>query len=355
MLAGEWPGNGCEYCGDIEAVGGSSDRQFQNQIPDVYPRSLDSDPTAISVDPAILEVFFSNTCNFKCVYCEASLSSALQVEDFRYSGPVIPPKFSDIGPNLYKDFVPKFWEWFYQHSHSLMRMQVLGGEPFLQRDLIKLLDFFDRTPHPRLEFNVVTNLGIPHTVLRGIAEKMANLINQNKIGRMDIQVSIDGWGPAQEYVRYGLDLVTFETNMLTLLEYKLFRVGLLSTVSSLSIKEMPLLAKKFLEWRKIHEVFWYMHHVLPTNSSPFDPKIFRYEIFENDLKHTLDLIPSVTWDDLRTRELLQGIIAVIKHGAATDINRSKELVGYLEEIDRRRNLDWKQSFSWLHQELNDVV
>lgn len=355
MLAGKWPENGCEYCRNIEAAGGVSDRQFQNQVPEVYPRNLDSDPTAISVDPAILEVFFSNTCNFKCVYCEGSISSAIQAEDSKYGGPAIPIKFSDGGPNRYNDLAPKFWNWFDQHSHSLMRLQVLGGEPFLQRDLFKLLDFFNKQPHPTLEFNVVTNLGVPHDIIFNTAEIMAKLINQKKVKRIDIQVSIDGWGHGQEYVRYGLDLKTFENNILMLLKHRVFRVGLLSTVTSLSIKEMPSLAEKFLEWKKTHDLFWYIANVLPVDSSPFDPKIFRYEIFENDLKKTLDLIPDVTWDDLRTRELLQGILVSIRHSSATDPHRGKELIKYLDEIDRRRNLDWKQTFPWLHREIDNVV
>ena len=81
MLDGQWPGHGCEYCRNIESAGGTSDRQFQNQIPEIYPPELDKDLTATVVDPVILEVFFSNTCNLKCVYCSPKLSSGIQQEN----------------------------------------------------------------------------------------------------------------------------------------------------------------------------------------------------------------------------------------------------------------------------------
>ena len=82
MLGGKWPGNGCEYCMDIENAGGQSDRQFQNNIPDLYPSILNHDTTAINVQPSVLEVFFSNVCNFKCVYCKSSLNPLEHMKNF---------------------------------------------------------------------------------------------------------------------------------------------------------------------------------------------------------------------------------------------------------------------------------
>ena len=71
MLQSLWPGNGCEYCRDIEHSGGISDRMFQNQIPDVYTKELDQNNALTVVNPVVLEVFFSNTCNLSCIYCNA--------------------------------------------------------------------------------------------------------------------------------------------------------------------------------------------------------------------------------------------------------------------------------------------
>jgi len=140
MLQNLWPGNGCEYCRDIEDSGSNSDRQFQNQIPDVYPPELDSDSTLTKVSPVVLEVFFSNTCNLACVYCSPKFSSSIQTENKKFGGAILPELNFEYSDNLYKDLVPKFWNWFDQHSTSLKRLQILGGEPFVQKDLHRLIE-----------------------------------------------------------------------------------------------------------------------------------------------------------------------------------------------------------------------
>lgn len=354
MLDGEWPGGGCEYCRDIEEANGISDRMFQNQVPNVYPPVLDLNQTKIDVNPSILEIFFSNVCNFKCVYCNGSFSSAIQSEDLINDGSIIPLRHAGKS-NSYKEYVPKFWAWFEKNSQDLLRLQILGGEPFLQKDFKKLLDFFEQNPHPKLEFNIVTNLGVPHELVCKYTNQMADLVKKNKIKRFDVQVSIDGWGPGQEYVRNGLDLELFEKNLRELMQYQLFRIGLLSTVCSLTIKEMPFLAEKFLEWNQSHEIFWYMHLVLPSGTSIFSPEFFDYKIFEDDLKKTFDMIPSDSWDNCKSRDILSGLIAKIKNNSTNNEIKKQELIRYLNEVDRRRNLDWRKVFPWLAKEIDRVV
>ena len=69
MSEGKWPGGGCEYCKNIEDANGYSDRQahLQDQFDNLTPVELLEDPTATNITPRILEVYFNNTCNFKCV------------------------------------------------------------------------------------------------------------------------------------------------------------------------------------------------------------------------------------------------------------------------------------------------
>ena len=69
MLDNKWPKGGCEYCKQIENVGGSSDRLFHLAIPNMSPPELDNNPTATSVTPRIVEIYFDNVCNMSCLYC----------------------------------------------------------------------------------------------------------------------------------------------------------------------------------------------------------------------------------------------------------------------------------------------
>ena len=354
MLQGEWPGDGCEYCQNIEMSGGHSDRNFQNLVPNIYPSELDEDPACVKVQPRILEVFFSNTCNFKCVYCKGKFSSSIQQEDKKFGGSLIHLQQTDTD-NRYKEYIDTFWAWFKNHSSKLDRLQVLGGEPFLVNDVALLLDYFESNAHPNLEFNIVTNLGVPSKLVSSFAQRMASLLRDKKLGRVDIQVSIDAWGPAQEYVRHGLDLSLFEKNLSILLQEKIFRIGLLSTVCSLTIHEMPDLAKKYLDWGQQQEIFWYMHLVLPTGSSLFDPGVFDYEIFKSSLEKTLAAIPNDTWDRQQTRNTLQGIMRTIEKNSVNAVDKQSALRYFLEKNDQRRNSCWQIVFPWLNKESSDVV
>lgn len=356
MLEGKWPGDGCEYCRDIEAADGTSDRQFQLLVPEVYPNELDTDTTLTVVSPAMLEVFFSNTCNFKCVYCSPDLSSAIQQEQERFNSiPIIADHNHKPADNRYQDYVPKFWSWFERNGHTLQRLQVLGGEPLLQRDFFMLLDYFEKYPNPKLEFNIVTNLHLPEKILRQAAEKLAHLIRQQHIKRADILLSVDCWGTGQEYVRYGFDRVVFEKNLHILAEYKILRLGLLSTINSLTINEMPALVQKFIEWNSIQEIYWYMNLVLPNDTSPFSATIFDYSVFEQAIKQVLDTLPKNTWDEIQTYEQFDGMDKKIKEKCKSDLAAQATLAAILDEVDRRRSLNWRSTFPWLEKEISNVV
>ena len=347
MLQSRWPSNGCEYCRDIEHSGGISDRMFQNQIPDVYPKELDQDSTLTTVNPVVLEVFFSNTCNLSCVYCNAKLSSSIQAENKKFGGAILPELNFEYTNNKYNELVPKFWSWFETNSPLLQRLQILGGEPFLQDDVLKLIDYFDQHPHPNLEFNLVTNLILPTKIIEPILEKLRDLRQQNKLKRIDIQVSVDCWGQSQEYIRHGFNLDTFERNMELLIDMAAFRIGLLSTITSLSIPSMPELAQKYNQWCVKQKIFWYMHLVLPNNKSVFDPTMFDYSVFDSSLESVYNLLPKETWDDKTTLESFNGIVAKLKKNCKTDIDRQHNLLQYLDTNDYRRKTKWKDIFSWL--------
>lgn len=356
MLEGKWPGDGCESCEVIERAGGFSDRNFQNQIPDIYPKELDSDPTAVVVDPSILEVFFSNTCNLKCVYCNAKDSSAIQAENAKFGGAIIPSTEFEHANNQYQQLAPAFWQWFVGKSTILQRLQVLGGEPFLQKDVTKLIDYFDNNPHPDLEFNIITNLSVGPAIIHSQLSNLSDIVNSQKLKRVDIQVSVESWGIEQEYTRHGFDCDTFESNLQLMFDMGTFRIGLLSTVNALSIMSMPTLCERFLHWNKSQTIYWYMNSVTPADGI-FSPLNFDYKVFEQALDSVANALPNTTWDEQMTRNTFLGIQTNLKNNCKDNIIKQQQLCSYLNENDRRRNTDWRRTFPWLINilERNNVV
>jgi sulfatase maturation enzyme AslB (radical SAM superfamily) len=252
----------------------------------------------------------------------------------------------------YKELVPLFWKWFKENSTSLLRLQIAGGEPFLQKDFFSLIEYFELNPHPNLEFNVITNLNIKNSIVKDTALRLEKLSADGKVKRVDIQVSVDGWGKSQEYVRSGFNHFLFDENMKTIIELKSLRIGLLSTICSLNIHDIEHLVLKYKEWSKNKEIFWYMHLVLPEDSI-FSPVNFDISVFEPSLNRVYESIPQDSWDQQQTLNVLSGIIEKLKQKSNSNLKRQQDLISYLEQNDLRRGLNWREYFPWLDKLVNE--
>lgn len=355
MLDGKWPGGGCEHCRDTESANGFSDRQFQNNIPDVYPVELDSNQLLTSVNPAILEIFFKNTCNLSCLYCNESFSSKIAHENKKYgqlnfNNSIIQDLSLLTKDTDYKENVNLFWKWMDTGYKSLKRLMVLGGEPFIQPDFYKLLDYIDSHPNPNLEFSVITNLIIKKSLLEEFCSKITERIARKKVRRIEIIASIDCWGKEQEYIRNGFDCNIFEENFQYLLLQPHLRLSIMSTVTSLSLNSMPALVDKFNEWNKQKEIYWQVNNVLPFDTNILRPAIFDSNIFKEAFDQIILAMPTSTYDQKTTKELMLGIISQIHQSASNNYKDQQQLFNFLTEIDNRRNLNWTQVFPWLERE-----
>ena len=188
MLQGSWPQKGCDYCKDIESAGGQSDRLTNLDFPGIHaPPELDNNPHAVWVTPRILEVYFDNTCNLKCLYCGPHFSSLWDAENVRFG---LKPfaKSSNIEQNKQKIF-----QWLREHGHNLTVFNILGGEPLYQSELDQCIDLFDQHPAPELKLQIFTNLNCKISHLQKTVEKIKQLIDQDKLREFEITASLDCW------------------------------------------------------------------------------------------------------------------------------------------------------------------
>lgn len=349
MLNGQWPDNSCEYCRKIEEAGGTSDRLLHIDVPNMVPPELDGDPIAIVVTPTILEVFFNNTCNLSCIYCLPSLSSRINQEyqkygDFELAGIKLKKFVKD--PD-HSTMIENFWVWMQQHSQNLRRFNVLGGEPFYQVEFERCLEYFESVPHPDLELGIVTNLMVTPDKLRTYVDRFRNLIAKRHLRRVDVSCSLDCLGPEQQYVRHGIDLDQWQSNFEYLLTNRWLTVNINQTICALTIKSMPLLLEKLQHWRKQRTIGHFFSMVTPQPSY-LSPTIFG-SVFDQDFESILSLMP----DDIN-KQYMAGIAQSIKT-SQRDIEQIRNLEIYLNENDRRRGTDWKQTFPWLVKEITNVV
>jgi len=355
MLEGNWPSSDnnkydldyCGFCRKIEDNGGFSDRHYQLTIPNYTPSELKEDASSIVVSPTILEVFFNNTCNLSCNYCSGKISSKIQAEDNKFGNfkkddvEIIP-----YNTKRYQEYISYFWKWFEQNGKILKRLNILGGEPFLQKELQQLIDAFESNPNPNCELNLVSNLAVDINIVEEYIEKLKKLCRNKKIKRFDLVCSIDCWGPEQEYVRYGLDLNLWERNFNYVLNEKWIYLCTNSIVTPLTIKTMPHLFSKINDWkknRKIHQQIGYIQ-----GPDYWKPEIFGGDFYANDIKNILNIMPENNEEECNIKKYMSGILKVVENSKRDDRN-IKNFMTFIKEKDRRRNTDYKTVFPWLEE------
>ena len=356
MLENQWPTGGCEYCHQIETAGGFSDRMLHLNIPNMHPAELELNTDAIEVTPTVLEIYFNNVCNMSCIYCYDGFSSQIQQENIKFGrfdkqGVVIDNRA--VAVNDLDTLTDRLWQWMKKNSVKLKRFHLLGGEPFYQSEFDRCLEFFEQHPCPALEFNIVSNLMVPTQRFETYITKIKNLIDSQHLKRFDLTVSIDCFGPEQEYVRYGLDLEIWRKNFEYVVEQPWITLNINQTLTGLTIKTVPELLQYVNQFRTNREIGHFFSTVVMSHAS-LHPEIFGAGFFDADFEKILNNMPDTTWQQKEARKYMQGIQLQLTT-QTRDQEKINQLVVLLDEIDRRRNLNWKNTFPWLVKELENVV
>ena len=356
MLRGEWPQGGCQYCEKIEAAGGMSDRQYQLHARhdlDRTPQELFEDPTTVEVVPTILEVYFSNVCNMACLYCGSHFSTKWEEENKRFGafkqGRVEFGFNTPSNPN-YEKMLADFWTYLTEKDRykHIRYYQILGGEPFFQKEFDTSMDFWESHPNPELTFNIITNLKVPPKKFRDYIDRFGRMVESGALKRLQITGSIDAWGPQEEYVRWGLDLAEWTENWEYLLDKDWVVMCVNSAMSALTIKTAPELVEKINEWNDRRNPWNPISYSFMSVMTPPEmvPDIFGPGVFEQDFERLLAAMRERNPSEVSAKEHMRGIMQQITTTPQND-ERIADLKVYLTELDRRRGTDWTQLFPWL--------
>jgi hypothetical protein len=372
MLAGAWPQGGCQYCEKIETAGGMSDRQYQlyaGHDHDRTPQELLTDPTATEVIPTILEIYFNNTCNMSCLYCGSHFSSKWEEENRRFGmyenqQQTVKFGYDTKQPDLdYEKMLADFWNYLHEKDRykHIRQYQIAGGEPFHQVELEASIDFWDAHPNPELTFNFITNLKVAPKKFQSTINRLERMVDQNKLQRVQISASLDGWGPEQEYVRWGLDLNEWQENFEYCLTKPFIQLCINAAINPLTVKTMPELIRRLNAWQASIPGTWneqwqtmerrQISYSFMTVMAPgwMDPAIFGAGVFDSDFDAILAEMLENTDSEKSAKHHMSGLakqIAAAPRNPAL-INGLKD---YLTEIDRRRGTDWHSLFPWLDRE-----
>jgi hypothetical protein len=227
----------------------------------------------------------------------------------------------------------------------------LGGEPFYQKQFDNCIDFFSENPAPQLEFNVISNLMLTSKLFQEKILKIRELVIKRKLKRFDLTASIDCFGKEQEYVRYGLDLNQWKENFKFLVSQRWITLNINQTLSCLTMKTVPELIKFVNRFRKDRKIGHYFSTTVMTyeflHPGIFGPGFFDFDSIINEM-------PTVRSQESQAKKYMEGIKLQV-NSCARDQEKINQLVVYLDEIDQRRGISWREVFPWLEKEVTNVV
>jgi organic radical activating enzyme len=231
MLEGERPKE-CEYCWKMEDAhkDNLSDRTFKSSEEWAYPKLKEVAKLHWndSISPQYVEVSFGNECNFKCAYCGPHISSSIMSE---YTAFGAYSSMQELGLDELKQqglfpyskdefnpYVGAFWEWWPTLSKELKVFRITGGEPLLNSNTFKFLEYLKSNPMPDLSLAINTNLGIPKATFIKFLELIKPIIQNKHIKDFQLYTSVDTHGKHAEFLRFGLNYNEFMQNVRTFLQ-----------------------------------------------------------------------------------------------------------------------------------------
>ena len=374
MLSNQKPKE-CDYCWRIERSGNLSDRTYKS-LEDWALEKYDEIANSTGEEifkPTYLEVSFGNTCNLNCVYCGPEFSSKW-VEELKQLGPL---KVKDNNgaeqwlqgwqnlDNLSilnreaNPYIEAFWKWFPEIYSGLKHYRITGGEPLLNKNTMKSLDYFIENPRSDLEVSINTNLAVPEKVWNNFLEKLRILESKN-FKKITVFTSIESWGKRAEYARSGLDSEMLVRRYEELLKTTNVRCVIMSAFNILAVTSF----QQLLEWlltlkreyndtnnfRVVIDIPYLRHPEL------LDTQYLTPELFEDYVLPSLEFIKNnlVGWraghrgfDEYEYKKF-ERIVEDLKNTIEVDkrdikAHRSK-FYHFVNSIDERRNQNFLETF-----------
>jgi hypothetical protein len=201
MIDGEWPEE-CSVCKNKEKTGIPS---FRNAYNKEYSEYYDAIRNGLLKKPLIriLDIRFSNRCNYKCRTCSGWNSSCWFTDhNLLYKsipiGDCLINHFDDIS---FKNKVYKVIQC------GLEEVHFAGGEPLISDEHYEILELL-------VNSNLLSTKLYYDTNLCTLKHKQWDiLLLWSKFRNIHLSLSIDGIGKKGEYIRHGLDYKNWKKNV----------------------------------------------------------------------------------------------------------------------------------------------
>ena len=359
MMNGERP-TGCSYCWNIEDSPGEhiSDRNYRSlELSMARPGAYDEivtnpNPAQFNVIPSNVEVNFSGVCNFKCSYCSPHLSTEWKKEIDHYGPyPTILPHnsvdyFKEIGlmpiPNKDENpYLDSFWKWWPELYTQLSLFRMTGGEPLMDVNTYRVLDYVIDHPKKDLHLALTTNLCPDPKLLDKFFSKLTKIDENKSLAKLTMFVSCDAYGKRAEYIRNGMDFNYLMDNASAFLSKFdanngiIYSIGFIVTINSLSITSLrDLIDRSIIGLRRKFNI--------GTDTKTYPQRVYiDTPILHSPAWQSIQLLPK------RYREILRADIEYFKSRLVTERDSMND-----EEYAQLRDFEvakLERVLSWMEQ------
>lgn len=346
----------CHRCYQDEAMGCISFRQRRNIQSAIFPgadfdQSLDESGFLqgfqVHSRPRFYHVSFSNLCNMACMMCHSQDST--RFDDFvRRAG------VSDSRLPVRNDWTQgPAWQDFCQHllaNPDIVCLHIMGGEPMYHRRFRELLHMLTEQRHTDFHFTFVTNGTIYDA---GIIDLLLEFRS------VAIEISIEGFGLENDYVRHGSNTAEIVSNIHRFLGHR-------SSTFDVVLRTVPQ-ALSVMQYHRVLE--FCRDNAVVIDSNPLhDPPFLHAGVLPPSLKHKVRqrLEPflihndsSVTDINLRDRSKISAALSTNAKFVLAHLDREpldpvlalEQLTQYCARWDRTRGYDARRYLP----ELADVL
>lgn len=191
-MLSDQPGRDCHTCYDLEngkkRFDIVSDRIFYlRELKDIPFDTYESG----NHDLRVVDVRWSNLCNFGCVYCSPKFSSRLAAEL-----QVVLDRPTDQQTQQFKNYI-------FDRAKDLRHVYLAGGEPLLMKENLEFLELLKRV-NPDVNLRINTNLSKTDT-------KIFDTICAFK--NVHWTISVESMEQQFEYIRFGGKWQDFQDNL----------------------------------------------------------------------------------------------------------------------------------------------
>lgn len=338
----------CTHCYDYEKVGKFSERNQYNRDYKRYIHRIDAtlkDGTLKELNVPLIDIRFSNKCNYKCRICD-SVYSSLWYEEEMKTGKI--PGLPSTKEMKVSNNDEEFWMSFEEFLPHVKRLHFAGGEPLFMEEHYKTLEHLISIGNTDTILSYNSNF----STLRFKNNNVTSL--WNKFKKVEVWASLDMMGEKGDYQRKGQKWEKIEENIRIIQkECPTVLFGVNVTVSIFNILDIPAFYQYMVEngfvqpgRMNLYLLFdpWYMN---VTNLTPAlkAEAAKRFNDFEKNYLSTLS-------DSSNIHNHAKAVITYMMSANGTG---QKEFRHWINAIDGTRQENFIATFPELQEMMREDV